>query len=427
MWWQTHRSILHIDMNCFYASVEMAEHPELRGQPVIVGGDEEARHGIVLTASYPAKHCGVKTAMTLWEARRLCPQAIIVPPHYELYLQYAHHARSLYNEYTNLVEPFGLDEAWLDITYGVQSHNENPHSIARAIATRLTRELGITTSVGISWNKVFAKFGSDYRKPDAITVVSPDDVASIVWPSPVRNLIYVGRATERKLRRMGIATIGQLAHADEYAIRRTLGKMGQVVQAFAQGHDSSPVRCFDPHANDILHEIKGVGNGITTPFDIDDEQTARQVIWLMGESVAQRLRALGLEARTVLAYGRDFQTLIMRSRQTTLARPTQLTAEICTTAAALLCADWDFAHGDKIRSLGVRATNLSSCTTRTQLDLFGDEQRRQKRLEVDNTIDELRHRFGNHAVRRLSELSNPKLASLDPQRDNVIHPVSFFA
>ena len=423
----TRRTILHVDMNCFYASVEMAEDPSLRGKPVIVGGDEESRHGIVLTASYPAKRRGVKTAMTLWEARRVCPEAIIVPPRYGLYMCYSRHARELYNEYTDLVEPFGLDEAWLDVTETTQLAGGSTMLLARQISERMFAELGITVSIGVSWNKIFAKFGSDYDKPDGLTVITPQNFTRLVWPAKTRDLLYVGPATERKLARIGILTIGELAQADEYAIRRALGKMGQVVQSFARGLDDAPVRVYQPSAGDIVHEVKGVGNGITSPFDIEDAVTARQVIWLMGESVAQRLRAQGLAARTISAYGRDFKTLVSRSRQTTLERPTQLTSTICATAARLLCDDWDFAHGEKLRALGVRASNLSPAATCVQLDLFGEESRRQQLLDLDRTIDELRYRYGNHAVRRLSELSDQRLSELDPQRDNVVHPVSFFA
>ncbi|MBP3893328.1 MAG: DNA polymerase IV [Atopobiaceae bacterium] len=423
----TTRVVLHVDMNCFYASVEMAERPELRGLPVIVGGDEENRHGIVLTASYPAKRRGVKTGSALWEARKACPDAIIVPPRYGLYMRYSHLARSIYYQYTDLVEPFGLDEAWLDISRSVHLQGGDALLVAREISERMVTELGVTVSVGVSWNKIFAKFGSDYDKPDGLTRITPGNAADIVWPAPVRDLLYVGPATARKLNHLGIITIGDLARADDELIRRTLGKMGAVVQAFARGHDDSPVRPYEPSHRDIEHEVKGVGNGITCPFDLDDERTARQVIWLMGESVAQRLRAQGLAARTVSAYGRDFSTLAFRSRQTTLERPTQLTSEICSTAADLLVSDWDFAHGAKVRGVGVRASNLVPASAAVQLDLWGVEERRLRELALDRAIDDLRGRFGNHAVRRLSELSDARLSSLDPQRDNVVHPVSFFA
>lgn len=423
----TSHTVLHVDMNCFYASVEMAERPELRGLPVIVGGDEEKRHGIVLTASYPAKRRGVKTGSALWEARRACPDAIIVPPRYGLYMRYSRLARDIYYQYTDLVEPFGLDEAWLDLTHSVGLQGGDALLVARDISERMVAELGVTVSVGVSWNKIFAKFGSDYDKPDGLTHITPENAWKIVWPAPVGDLLYVGPATKRKLNRLGILTIGDLAHADDELIRRTLGKMGAVVQSFARGEDASPVRPLNPAVRDIGREIKGVGNGITCPFDVTDEDTARQVVWLMGESVAQRLRAHGLAARTICAWGRDFETLASRSRQTTLARPTQLTSEVCATAARLLTGDWDFAHGEKLRGLGVQATGLVPAETAVQLDLWGEEERRARMLGLDHAVDALRLRFGNHAVRRLSELRDPRLASLDPKRDNIVHPVSYFA
>lgn len=423
----TSRTILHVDINCFYASVEMAERPELRGLPVIVGGDEESRHGIVLTASYPAKRRGVKTGSALWEARLACPDAVVVPPRYALYMSYSRKARAIYNQYTDLVEPFGLDEAWLDVTATEQLHGGDALLIAREISERMISELGVSVSVGISWNKIFAKFGSDYDKPNGLTEITLANASDIVWPAPVRDLLYVGPATERKLARIGIRTIGALAMADSYALRRTLGKMGLVVQAFARGEDDAAVRPYDPALSDIEHEVKGVGNGITCPFDVTDERTARQVTWLMGESVAQRLRALGLAARTVAAFGRSAETLASRSRQTTLARPTQLSSEICSAAADLICEDWDLAGGEALRGIGVRASGLVPARRAIQLDIFGEEGARLRLLELDRAIDELRHRFGNHAVRRLSEVADPRLASLDPERDNVVHPVSYFA
>ena len=421
------RVILHSDMNSFYASVEQAENPNLRGLPVVVGGNEETRHGIVLAASIQAKRAGVRTAQALWEARRACPEAIIVPPHYELYHYYSHLARSIYYDYTDLVEPFGPDECWLDVTHSLQLSGGEVLLVAREISERVRQELGLSVSVGVSWNKIFAKFGSDHDKPDGLMVVTPQNATSLVWPAPSQDLLYVGPATSRKLARLGIATIGQLAQAPPELIRQRLGKMGLVVQAFAQGRDASPVRPLDEATRDILREVKSVGNGVTCPFDVDEARLARQVTWLLGESVCQRLRALGLAARTVQVSGRSPQTLVSRSRQTTLARPTNLTGEFCQTAAALVCAEWDFAHGEALRGLGVRAANLVPAGGPVQLDLEGTELARIRAGRLDACVDELRSRFGNHAVRRLSELADPRLSTLDPERDHTTHPVSFFA
>lgn len=422
----TSRMILHSDMNAFYASVEQAERPELRGLPVVVGGDEESRHGIVLTASYEAKRRGVKTAMALWEARRVCPEAIVVPPRYGLYRRYSHLARKIYYDYTDLVEPFGPDEAWLDVTHSVELAGGDPCLVGREISERIRSELGLSVSVGVSWNKIFAKFGSDHDKPDGFMAITPQNAQRIVWPCPVGDLLYVGPATTRKLQALGVRTIGDLACADPAAIRARLGKMGAVVQAFAQGRDNSPVRPLDLDTTDVDRAVKSVGNGITCPFDVDDPILARQVVWLMGESVAQRLRALGLRATCVSATGRDFSTLVSRSRQRRLDRPSNITSEICSVACDLLLNDWDFRY-QKLRGIGVRASGLVCANVPVQLDLEGVEQRRLRLAALDGAVDGLRSRFGNHAVRRLSELANPRLALLDPERDHYVHPVSYFA
>ena len=414
-------------MNSFYASVEQAENPRLRGLPVVVGGNEQTRHGIVLAASYEAKRAGVRTAQALWEARRACPEAIVVPPHYALYHHYSHLARLIYYDYTDLVEPFGPDECWLDVTDSLQLSGGDVLLVAREISERVRQELGLSVSVGVSWNKIFAKFGSDHDKPDGLMVLTPKNAVDLVWPAPTQDLLYIGPATSKKFARLGIATIGQLAQAPRELIRQRLGKMGLVVQAFAQGRDASPVRPLNETTHDISREVKSVGNGITCPFDVDDARLARQVTWLLGESVAQRLRALGLAARTVAVSGRSPQTLVSRSRQQKLARPTNLTGELCAAAADMVCAEWDFAHGEALRGLGVRATNLVPAGGPIQLDLAGAELARIRAGELDACIDKLRSRFGNHAVRRLSELADPRLSSLDPERDHTTHPVSFFA
>lgn len=422
----TSRVVIHSDMNAFYASVEQAENPALRGLPVVVGGDEERRHGIVLTASYEAKRRGVKTGTALWEARRACPDAVIVPPRYGLYRRYSRLARRIYYDYTNLVEPFGPDEAWLDVTHSVHLAGGDPLLLAAEISERVRSELGVTVSVGVSWNKVFAKFGSDHDKPDGFMVITPESAARQVWPAPVEDLLYVGPATSRKLRALGIRTIGQLAAAPPALLRRSLGKMGLVVQAFAQGRDESPVRPLGEAALDVARPVKSVGNGVTCPFDVEDAVTCRQVVWLLGESVAQRLRALGLAARGVAVYGRDFSTLGTRSRQCRLPRPSNITAEVCSVAAELLLADWRFDQGEKLRGLGVRAISLVPAEQCVQLDLEGSEWARVRQRRLDACVDGLRARFGNHAVRRLSELGDPRLATLDPERDHTVHPVSFF-
>lgn len=224
------RHILHCDCNCFYASVEMQEHPELRGKSIAVCGDPEARHGIVLTASYPAKRMGVKTGMPIWEAKQHCRDLIIVPASYGKYQKYSGYVREVFNDYTDQVESFGLDEAWLDITGSVGLFG-SPVKIAKEISVRIKRELGITVSIGVSFNKITAKLGSDYKKPDAITVIEPDTYKQIVYPLPVGDLLYVGNATQRKLGSYGIRTIGQLAETNPEVLKGWFGVMGYSISS----------------------------------------------------------------------------------------------------------------------------------------------------------------------------------------------------
>ena len=232
------RTILHSDCNCFYASVELLHHPELRGKPVAVGGDPEARHGIVLTADYTAKRYGVKTGMALWQAKQVCPDITFLPPRMDLYLRFSRMAQEIYADYTDKREPYGIDESWLDVTDSATLKGDGFH-IAQEISSRMKKELGITVSVGVSFNKIFAKLGSDYKKPDAITTMYEDEFQRKAWCLPVSDLLYVGNATNKKLYSMGIRTIGDLAKSDETLLVRKLGKMGSILWAFANGYNES--------------------------------------------------------------------------------------------------------------------------------------------------------------------------------------------
>ena len=234
------RIVLHSDANCFYASVEMLYHPEFDGKPLAVGGDPEARHGIVLTANYIAKRKGVKTGMALWQAKQACPDLIVVPPRMDLYLKFSGMLREIYSDYTNQIEPYGCDESWLDVT-GSSSLKGDGRKIAEEISRRVKKELGITVSIGISWNKIFAKLGSDYKKPDGITEFNRQNYKDLIWRLPASDLLYVGRSTRRVLTKYGIRTIGELACADPDFLERQLGKMGLVLYSFANGWDDSQV------------------------------------------------------------------------------------------------------------------------------------------------------------------------------------------
>ena len=287
------RIILHADLNNFYASVECLYNPSLRGKPVAVGGDAEKRHGIILAKNNEAKAFGVKTGETLWQARQKCPGLIFASPRYDLYVKYSRLARSLYEEYTSQVESFGLDECWLDVTNSETLWGDGKR-IADEIRLRVKRELGVTVSIGVSFNKVFAKLGSDMKKPDATTVIPRETFQEIVWPLPVENLLFVGRATTRKLKSTGVRTIGDLAQTNVNALRRKFGKPGEMLWNFANGLDESRVS-----EADAAQKIKTISNSSTLPRDLISEEDVKIPLYILCESVAERLRDHSLKCCSV--------------------------------------------------------------------------------------------------------------------------------
>ncbi len=410
------RVILHSDCNCFYASVEMLHHPELAGKPLAVGGDPEQRHGIILTANYIAKRAGVKTGTALWEARQACPGLVIVPPRMDLYLRFSNLTREIYREYSDLVESYGLDECWIDCTQSEACMGNGP-DLAAEISARIKRELGITVSIGVSWNKIYAKFGSDYRKPDAITVIDRDNYRDIVWESPVEDLLFVGRATSRKLHRFGILTIGDLAQTDPSLLKDIFGKMGLVLSAFARGEDQTPVA-----AEYSEMPVKSIGNSTTTPRDLTTEQDVKMVLYMLSESVASRLRRHGFVGDVVEIYVRDGD-LSGFSRQHKIDMPTNISEEIAQESMRLFRENYRWEK--PIRSVGVRVTHLKMENYPYQLSLFTDPAWREKQLKADLAVDEIRDRFGFQAVRRGLMHVDAKLSEEDAQT-HVVHPHGYF-
>jgi len=414
-------------MNCFYAAVECFINPAFRDSPVVVGGNEEARHGIVLAKNLLAKASGIKTGEPLWEARNKCPELIVVPPNYRLYMHYSEQARKIYYDYSDLVEPFGPDEAWTDITGTVYQYGGGATAaklIAEEISERVKSELGISVSIGISWNKVFAKFGSDYKKPDAITVVDRENYKELVWTAPVEDLLYVGPATKKKLYRCGVITIGDLATYPTAALRARLGKMGEIIQGFARGLDTTPVKALDPERSAVDYVVKSIGNGLTAPRDLKTPADAKALVYLLSESVAARLREHKLKARAVGIGVRDSE-LERYTRQRRLLLPTNITTEIARAAFALLCENEDF-EGRGLRSLSIRAQDLVDAAAPTQTNLFLPEAQRKKLEELEGSIDSLRTRFGNKSVVRGIELIDSCMAKVDIKSDNTVHPVGYF-
>ena len=414
------RIILHSDCNCFYAAVEMLHDPKLRDIPMAVGGDPQARHGIVLTANYIAKRRGVKVGMAPWQAKQACRDLVFVSPHYDEYIRFSKKARNIYADYTDLVEPFGLDESWLDITQtaGVLGTDDGI-SVAREISDRIKKELGITVSIGVSWNKIFSKFGSDYKKPDAITQISRENYKEIVWKSDVSDLLFVGRRTEIKLRKYGILTIGDLAMTDPEFLDQIFGKVGYILSAFARGEDHTPVAA----ANDIA-PIKSVGNSTTTPRDLVDDNDVRLVIYLLSESVAARLRENRFKGDVIGISVRD-NGLFSFTRQHRVKIPTNISEEIAGYAWELFKANYTWEH--PIRSVGVRVSNLVPDTAPYQTDIFMSEEVREKYLKADIAVTDIRRRFGYDSILRGLMYYDRGLSGLDAKADDhMIHPVGYF-
>ena len=409
------RVILHADANCFYASVEMLHHPEYDGQPLAVGGDAEKRHGIILTANYIAKRRGVKTGSALWEAREACPGLIIVPPNYDQYLRFSRYMREIYSHYSDKVESFGLDECWIDVTDSVGIRGDGL-SIANEINRKVKNELGITISVGVSWNKIFAKFGSDYKKPDAVTDVNRDNYKQIVWRKPAEDLLYVGRATKRKLANVGIHTIGQIAEADPAYLQSMLGKHGLMLSVFANGDDRTPVAKENTDA-----PIKSIGNGMTMPRDLVNDMEVKMAVYMLSESVATRLRDNHFAGDVVEIFVRD-KDLMGFTRQHKIPTPTNISDEIAKHAMQLFLANYRWHK--PIRGVGVRVSSLHGEQYPYQLDLFNSEEKREKQLAADKAVDEIRKRFGTIAVQRGLMFFGPEITPRKRQ-EQTIHPHSY--
>ena len=405
------RVIIHSDANCFYASVEMLYHPEFAGKPLAVGGDPEARHGIVLTANYIAKKHGVKTGMALWQAKQACPDVIFVPPRMDLYLKFSSMLREIYGEYTDKIEPYGCDEAWLDVSDS-SSLKGDGRKIADEISARVKKELGITVSEGISWNKIYAKLGSDYKKPDAITEFKRENYKSLIWKLPASDLLYVGRSTNRTLSKYGIHTIGDLACTDPDFLLKTLGKMGLVIHSFANGWDESPVATEGYSA-----PIKSIGNSTTTPRDLENDLDVQIIFMVLAESVSARLRKHGFKCNTVAISIRD-NSLYHFSRQMHLREPTDITDEIMNAAMELFRNNYDWSH--PIRSLGVRGADLVTADIPVQMSLFMNEEKRAKQEKMDKAVDEIRRRFGYFSIQRAFMYQDKILSKLDAQGSHTV-------
>ena len=411
------RIILHSDCNSFYASVECLHHPEIREKPVAVGGDIEQRHGIILAKNQLAKQFHVSTGEAIWRAKQKCPELIVLPPNFPLYLRFSRLARDIYLDYSNRVEPFGLDEAWLDITSS-ENQKDKGERTAHEIRKRIREELGITVSIGVSYNKIFAKLGSDYRKPDAVTMITKENYRQIAWPLPVSDLLYVGPATKRKLNGFGVHTIGELAQTPVEILRSKFGKIGDILWCFSNGLDSSPVADFQNQP-----VVKSIGNSTTAPRDLERDEDVKIILYVLADSVARRLREQGLKGRTIHFSVRD-NSLFSFTRQKTLGFYTNLTEEIAGEALSLFREHYQWKR--PVRSIGISVSDLEAGTICSQTSLFCDEVKREKVERLDKALDRLKARFGTFAVQPAVLLKDRKLSGFDPKNDHIIHPVGYF-
>ena len=398
--------ILHCDLNSFYASVVCLYHPEVRGKPVAVGGDVKNRHGIILAKNPEAKKYGIETGEVLWQAKKKCPGLIIFPPNYPLYLRYSECVRDILQEYTDFIEPFGIDEAWMDVS-GSEKLFGSGERIADELRKRIKEELGVSVSVGVSWNKIYAKLASDYRKPDATTVIRRDNVCDIVYPLPVSDLLYVGKRTAEILHASGIDTIGDLARADPVYLRENFGKNAALLQKYASGQDDSPVRNY----RDILPP-KSVGSSITCKRDLNNMDDVKTVVYLLSESIASRLRAQSMEGCVIQVSCRQ-TNLKVSMHQMKLPCYTNLSKEIAQTALSLFhqLASPLF----PLRSIGIAVSHLHKPVSHAQLSLYIDEEKREKERKLDTVMEVIRNRYGSMSVQRAVLLCEPQLSGFYPE------------
>ena len=393
------RTILHCDCNGFYASVECILSPELKNVPMAVCGNPENRRGIILAKNELAKKYKIQTAETIWQAKKKCPDLVLVPPHHDEYKKYSKIVNKIYQRYTEKVEPFGIDESWLDVTDSIHLFGDGKQ-IADTLRKVVRNETGLTISVGVSFNKVLAKLGSDYKKPDATTVINRENFKSIVHPLPVSSLLYVGKKARKILNKLNIYTIGDLANSDKDLIISRLGKSGKMIHEYANGIDDSPVKSIYE-----AEPIKSVGNGMTFKRNLRGLSDITISVNTLSDTVATRLRKYGLKCSTVQVSIKDpdFKTI---SRQKPLPSPTYLAKEIAQQALELIKGSWKL--NAPIRALTITGTNLVPAHEEIeQMSLFSDcnnERKRQEQLET--AIDKIREKYGSNAISFGSVINN---------------------
>ncbi len=407
------RVILHSDLNNFYASCECALDTSLREKAVAVCGNQAERHGIVLAKNYLAKSCGVTTGEAVWQAKQKCPDLVVVEPHYQTYVKYSQLVREIYYHYTDRVEPFGMDECWLDVS-DPDTDIAKGARIANEIRERVKFETGLTVSVGVSFNKIFAKLGSDLKKPDAVSVISddnasPDYFQSKIWGLPASDMLGVGRATKRRLDGYGIHTIGDLAHTDLAFFRHNFGKNGEQLWYFANGLDTSEVCPVGGGQGS-----KSFGHGTTTLYDLTDNDEVWTLMLDLAQNIGHSLRSSALYASGVAIHLRDSE-LFTRQFQCQLERPTMSAYKIACAAYELFLKSYNWAL--PLRSVTVTAINLvEESDSPQQLSMLDEDvlcdRRDEKREAIESCVDKLRSRFGDKSVQPAT-LLKPKCAKMN--------------
>lgn len=405
------RTILHADMNNFYASCECMLNPELKKYPLAVCGSQEERHGIVLAKNYIAKSYQIQTGESIYQAKMKCPNLVIVQPHYDLYLKYSKLAKDIYSYYTDQIESFGIDECWLDVSHCIDS-NYSGKDIANELREKIKDELGLTISVGVSFNKVFAKLGSDMKKPDASTVIDKFDFKTKIWPLPARDLLFVGPKTGKKLESYGITTIGRLAQTSDELLHNMFGINGLRIKMYANGLDTSPVI-----KSDYVPEVKSVGHGMTFLSDIYTNEEAKVMIYRLSLGFYKKLKEIKKKARAVQITIRD-NSLFFKQFQTILPYPTNIPKTIADCAYALFKREYSWAK--PVRNITIRAIDLIDEDLSYQLDFFNDYEKIEKEETLSSAINEIKNRYGFDCIKPASLLSIPKYPQFGiPQK---IHP-----
>ncbi len=391
------RTILHCDLNNFFASVAVLDNPTIKNCPIAVCGSTEERHGIVLAKNELAKRFGIVTAEATWQAKKKCPDLVIVPPNHRRYNEVSLAVREIYYRFSDIVEPFGIDECWLDVT-GSRLLFGDGLEIAEKIRKTVKQEIGVTVSVGVSFNKVFAKLGSDLKKPDAITEISRENFKEKVWPLPANTMLGVGGSTCRQLESLGIFTIGDIARAGRDVLKNRFGKMGEQLYSYAAGEDNSPVSAETSIP-------KSVGRTTTCRKDLNSADEAWPVVLSLSEEISGSLRRHGLYCGAVVAHIRTYD-LNTREFQAPLNVPTQSSVKMAKKCMEILNRNSGFSV--PLRSIGLRAINLKDGMTSYQTDIFTDTQKSERAEEIEDKIFEIRNKYGSDSILRGTTIEHEK-------------------